>query len=108
MSKVSLVALAIWVTSCVRADAADVVTGGGCPTIDFERSGYTIRTARIDSPFSFLRWIRASLQGAQRDVSALDGKPYRHQDVLARADELERLAFLPDAIDQRVRVSLVT
>ena len=106
--RVLLVALAFGLALCGRVEGAAVVPGQGCPAgTDFERAGYTIRTARLESPFSFLRWVRAGLDDAQRGVARLEGQPYRTADVLSTANELERLNFLPDAIDQRVRVSLV-
>jgi hypothetical protein len=70
-------------------------------------AGYTIRTARVEGPFVFLRWVRARIDDAERDVSGLAGQRYRTVDVLQKARELENANFLPDAGDQRVRVSLV-
>jgi hypothetical protein len=38
----------------------------------------------------------------------LAGQPYRNAEVRQEANELEKLNFLPDAIELRVRVSLIT
>lgn len=103
-----MAALTFSLALCGRVEGAAVVPGATCPAgTDFELAGYTVRTAHVESPFSFLRWIRAEIDAAERGVARLTGQPYRNAEVLSTADELERLQFLPDAIDQRVRVSLV-
>ena len=75
---------------------------------DFERAGYIIRTARVESPFNYLNWIRAAIGNAQSNLAKLAGQPYRNAEVQQEANELEKLNFLPDAIELRVRVSLIT
>lgn len=106
---VPLAALALALLLCGRAEGAPaVVPGAGCaPGTNFEREGYTVRSARVRSPFSFLRWIRNAINSAQREVSSQDGVPFLYADVTAKVAELESLTFLPDSVDQRVRVSLI-
>src|SRR5258706_12737861 len=88
--------------------AAEVVPAGTCTAgTDFEKSGYSIRRARVQSPFSYLRWPRDAITDADRRVAQLNGSPYRNAAVRMKADELENLNFLPEAIEQRVRISLV-
>jgi hypothetical protein len=88
--------------------AAQVVPAGTCMAgINFEKSGYSIRAARVESPFSYLRWLRDAITDADRRVSQLNGQLYQNAIVRQKADELENLNFLPEAIEQRVRISLV-
>ena len=88
--------------------AAEIVTSGTCPPgTDFEKSGYVIRTARVESPFKYLNWLRVAISNAESDVSKLAGKPYKYPEVRQQADELEKQNFLPSLIEQRVKVSLV-
>ena len=91
-----------------KIHAAAPASQGTCPAgIDFEKSGYVIRAARVESSFMYLGWVRGAIKSAESRVSSLTGQPYRNIEVRQRADELERLSFLPDPIEQRVRVSLV-
>lgn len=108
-TKALLAALALTLLLCAGAEGATaVVPGAGCPTgTNFEREGYTVRSARVESPLSFLRWIRSAMNAAQREVRSQAGAPFRYADVRAKVEELENLTFLPDAIDQRVRISLI-
>jgi hypothetical protein len=88
--------------------AGEVVPAGTCTAgTDFEKSGYSIRKARVESPFSYLRWLRDAITDADRRVSQLNGQLYQNAIVRQKADELENLNFLPEAIEQRVRISLV-
>src|SRR5258706_5998414 len=88
--------------------AGEVVPAGTCTAgTDFEKSGYSIRTARVESPFSYLRWLRDAITDGDRSVLQLTGQPYQNAAVRMKADELEKLNFLPEAIEQRVRISLV-
>jgi len=104
----ALLALAVALALPVPGQGAAVLPAGTCPAgTDFEREGYAIRRARVEGPFTFLRWVRREVERAARDVERLSGQPYRHAEVRARADELEQLSFLPDGLDQRVRISLV-
>ena len=106
MAYVLILILEIWLYSETRA--APIVAAGNCPAgTNFESAGYVIRAARIDSPFKYLSWLRAAIHDAESNVSKLAGQPYRNAEVRQKADELEKLNFLPDAIEQRVRVSLV-
>jgi hypothetical protein len=103
---VLLVEACLWAPAWAEQRAA--VPVGTCqPGTDFEREQFTIRSARVEGPFAFLRWIRARLGAAEPDVSVLAGQPYRQADVLRKGDALEAQAFLPEAFDQRVRVSLI-
>ncbi len=106
MAYVLILLLEIWLSS--EAHPATIVAAGNCPAgTDFEKSGYVIRTARVESPFKYLSWLRAAIDNADLSVSRLNGQPYRAVEVHRKADELEKLNFLPDAIEQRVQVSLV-
>ena len=92
-----------------KAQAADIVAAGSCPIgVDFEMSGYKIRSARLESPFQYLRWFRAALKTAESHVADLaDHRPYLTREVRKRADQLEKLNLVQSAIEQPVRVSLV-
>ena len=91
------------------SSVAAAVATGTCPAgVDFEKSGYVIRLVRIENPFEYLTPLRAALRAAESNVSTLAGRPYRHDEIRSKADELERLNFLPSIIEQRVRISLVT
>ena len=105
-----LVLLAVEACLCAPVGAAPttVLSAASCPaSVDFERAGYTVRRARLEGPFAFLGWIRAGLEAAGPDVSALNGRPYREAEVLGKAGELEQMSFLPAPVEQRVRVSLI-
>ena len=107
-AKLALLTLFSGISLCTYSEEAAVRPSGNCPLgTDFEIAGYTIRTVRIENPFEFLRWVRARIDDAKRDVSSLAGRPYRTVDVQRTARELEGANFLPEAGDQRVRVSLV-
>src|SRR5258706_921184 len=106
MFYVLILLLELWLYSDTRA--AEVVPAGSCIAgTDFEKSGYSIRRARVESPFSYLRWLRDAITDADRSVLQLNGQPYQNAAVRQKADELEKLNFLPEAIEQRVRISLV-
>ncbi|HEY1236057.1 MAG TPA: hypothetical protein VGH22_21945 [Candidatus Binatia bacterium] len=91
-----------------KAQAADIVAAGSCPTgVDFEVSGYKIRSARLESPFQYLSWFRAALNTAEAQVADLAGRPYQAREVRKRADQLEKLNLVRSAIEPPVRVSLV-
>lgn len=91
-----------------KAQAADILAAGTCPTgVDFEASGYLIRTARLESPFQYLSWFRAALKTAEAQVADLAGRPYQAREVRNRADQLEKLNLVQSAIEQQVRISLV-
>ncbi len=108
LTKSALPALLLGISLCARAEEPAVRLSGGCPAgTDFEKAGYAIRSARVQGPFLFLRWVRARLEDARRDVSGLAGRPYRTADVLRMAQELEDSNFLPDMVERRVRFSLV-
>ena len=88
--------------------AAGVVPIGNCPAgVDFEKSGYIIRSARVETPFQYLSWLRTAIKNLGSNSADLAGRPYENSEVRRRADELEKLNFLPDLIEQQVRVSLV-
>ena len=91
-----------------KAEAADIVAADSCPTsVDFEATGYKIRSARLKSPFQYSSWFRAALKAAESHVADLANRPYENSEVRKRADDLEKLNFLPSVIEQPVRVSLV-
>jgi len=88
--------------------AAGVVPIGNCPAgVDFEKSGYIIRSARVETPFQYLSWLRTAIKNLGSNSADLAGRPYENSEVRRRADELEKLNFLPGLIEQQVRVSLV-
>jgi hypothetical protein len=91
-----------------KAQAADILAAGICPAgVDFEATGYLIRSARLESPFQYLNWFRAALKTAGAQVADLAGHPYQAREVRNRADQLEKLNLVQSAIEQPVRVSLV-
>ncbi|HEX5605190.1 MAG TPA: hypothetical protein VFY96_01670 [Candidatus Binatia bacterium] len=106
MAYVLLLTFAIILSS--RVQAASVLSAGNCPDgVDFEKSGYSIRFAHVESPFQYVSALRTAIKNAEVKVTDLAGRPYRNREVRKRADELEGLNFLPDAIEQPVRVSVV-
>jgi hypothetical protein len=106
MAYVLLLIFAIILSS--QAQAASVLSMGNCPAgVDFEKSGYIIRFAYVESPFQYLSWLRTAIKNLGSNVADLAGRPYANSEVRQRADELEKLNFLPDLIEQQVRVSLV-
>ncbi|HEX7232358.1 MAG TPA: hypothetical protein VF452_18345, partial [Candidatus Binatia bacterium] len=91
-----------------EGQAAEIVAAGSCPTgVDFEASGYKIRSARLESPFQYLKWFRAALKTAESHVADLPGRPYQAREVRNRADQLEKLNLVQSPIEQQVRISLV-
>jgi len=91
-----------------KAQAAGIVAADSCPTgVDFEASGYLIRSARLESPFQYLSWFRAALKTAEAQVADLARRPYQAREVRNRADQLEKLNLVQSAIEQQVRISLV-
>ncbi len=103
-----VVILIIEIFLLADAHGAAVVATGTCPAgVDFEKAGYIIRLVRIDSPFEYLAPLRAAIRTAESNVSTLAGRPYRHDEIRAKGDELERQNFLPGFLEQRVRISLV-
>src|ERR1044071_7093617 len=70
-----------------KAQAADIVAAGSCPTgVDFEASGYKIRSVRVESPFEYLSWFRAALKTAESRVADLADRPYLTREVRKRAE----------------------
>ena len=95
--------------SCCYAHAqpVPVAAPGQCPQPEqLEAERYTIRTVRIESPFGFLPWVSARMEGAQRGLSDLIGKPYRRQELIARRDDLTNLNFPPESEGQRIRFAV--
>src|ERR1044072_2654483 len=91
-----------------KAQAADILAAGICPTgVDFEATGYLIRSARLESPFQYLSWFRAALKTAEPHVADLADRPYLTREVRKRADQLEKLNLVQSALEQQVRISLV-
>ena len=106
MAYVLLLIFAIILSS--RAQAAGVLSTGNCPDgIDFEKSGYIIRFAHVESPFQYVSALRTAIKKLEPKMADLAGRPYQDREVRKRADELETVNFLPDAIEQPVRVSVV-
>jgi hypothetical protein len=106
MAYVLLLILEIIITA--KAHAGSVVISGNCPAGgDFEKSKYTIRSVRLDSPFQYLGSIESAVKILGSKVADLAGQPYQNREIRKRADELERINFLPGAIELPVRVSLV-
>src|ERR1051325_886706 len=106
MSYVLLLIFAIILSS--QATAASVLSTGNCPTgVDFEKSGYIIRFAHVDSPFQYVSALHPAIRNIEAAVAGLAGRPYQNREVRKRADELEALNFLPDVIEQPIRISVV-
>lgn len=106
MTYVLLLIFAIIFSS--QAQAASILSTGNCPDgVDFEKSGYTIRFAHIESPFQYVSALHTALRNIEAKVAELAGRPYRTREVRKRADELEAVNFLPAAIEQPVRISVV-
>src|SRR5262249_55631563 len=71
--------------------AAGVVPIGNCPAgVDFEKSGYIIRSARVETPFQYLSWLRTAIKNLGSNSADLAGRPYENSEVRRRADELEK------------------
>ena len=106
MAYVLLLIFAIILSS--QAQGASVLSTGNCPAgVDFEKSGYIIRLARVESPFQYVSALHAALRNIEAKVADLAGRPYQNREVRKRADELEAVNFLPDAIEQPIRISVV-
>ena len=106
MAYVLLLIFAIILSS--QAQAASVLSIGNCPAgADFEKSGYIIRLARVESPFQYVSALHTALRNIEAKVADLAGRPYQNREVRKRADELEAVNFLPDAIEQPIRISVV-
>jgi len=106
MSYVLLLIFAIILSS--QATAASVLSTGNCPTgVDFEKSGYIIRFAHVDSPFQYVSALHTAIRNIEAAVADLAGRPYQNREVRKRADELEAVKFLPDVIEQPIRISVV-
>ena len=91
-----------------RAEELAVVAGNRCPIdTNFEAAGYTVRTARAFSPFSFLPWVSAGLGTIDRRLDAMRGQPYRRADVAAAKDALDRVNFAGDDTGQRITISMI-
>jgi hypothetical protein len=106
MAYVLLLISAIILSS--QAQAAGVLSTGNCPTgVDFEKSGYIIRFAHVKSPFQYVSALHTAIRNIEAKVADLGGRPYQNREVRKRADELEAVNFLPDVIEQPIRISLV-
>src|SRR5438477_13062524 len=93
--------------NAVAATPPPVVPTTGCVAgTDFEREGYTVRTARARSPFCFLPWIRASVNAADRMLVELEGRPYRMTQIDLKSAEIERFDFAAIDVEQRVSLRL--
>ena len=106
MAYVLLLIFAIILSS--QAQAAGVLSTGNCPAgVDFEKSGYIIRFAHVKSPFQYVSALHTAIRNIEAKVADLAGRPYQNREVRKRADELEAVNFLPDVIEQPIRISLV-
>ena len=106
MAYVLLLIFAIILSS--QAQAANVLSIGNCPAgADFEKSGYIIRFAHVKSPFQYVSALHTAIRNIEAKVADLAGRPYQNREVRKRADELEAVNFLPDVIEQPIRISLV-
>lgn len=106
MAYVLLLIFAIILSS--QAQAASALSTGNCPTgVDFEKSGYIIRFAHVKSPFQYVSALHTAIRNIEAKVADLGGRPYQNREVRKRADELEAVNFLPDMIEQPIRISLV-
>ena len=103
----------IGVVACVlalsaRGEGLAVVAGDRCAAgTNFETAGYTVRSARAFSPFSFLPWVGTGLASVDASLAAMRGRPYRRSDVDAAKDALDRVNFDGDDGEQRIRISLI-
>ena len=106
MAYVLLLIFAIILSS--QAQAAGILSTGNCPAgVDFEKSGYIIRFAHVKSPFQYVSALHTAIRNIEAKVADLGGRPYQNRKVRKRADELEAVNFLPDVIEQPIRISLV-
>ena len=103
----------IGVVACVlalsaRGESLAVVAGDRCPAgTNFETAGYTVRSARAFSPFSFLPWVSTGLGTVDASLAAMSGRPYRRSEVDAAKDALDRVNFAGDDGEQRIKISLI-
>jgi hypothetical protein len=78
----------VFVLSCMKASAQSAPALQECvPGTNYEAQGYTIRDARIEDPWDFLRFRRSGGDAADEAVRKLKGKPYRKADI----DQAERI-----------------
>ncbi len=105
MRKLINFALLLVVCPALVGQQKTVIVAGSCPPArTMEAEGYTIGSARVEDPFSFLPWIGAKVREAQTTVAALNGKPFRLDEVQKLLDSK---SFLPEASDQRVQVDML-
>ncbi len=101
-------ALAFVLAWSARAEDLAVLAGNRCPSdTNFEAAGYTVRSARAFSPFSFLPWVSAGLGAVDHRLAGMRGQPYRRADVDAAKDALDRVNFAGDDSEQRIKVSMI-
>jgi hypothetical protein len=105
MRKLLNFTLALVVCPALAGQQKPVVAAGSCSsTTHYEEEGYTIRSVRVEDPFSFLPWIGAKVRAAQTAVDGLRGKPFRMNDVTSPLHSGE---FLSAPSEQRVQLDLI-
>ncbi|HEY7164991.1 MAG TPA: hypothetical protein VIB79_10545 [Candidatus Binatia bacterium] len=106
MVYLAVLVVVLWLSA--GAHGASIAIGDSCQTgTDFEKAGYLVRAARVESPFGYLNWLRTAIHDEQSDVSGLAGKPYSSAAVREKADALDKRLFADGIFEQRVKVSLV-
>jgi hypothetical protein len=112
--------LAAWQTAlaCILALAAapshamgqshDPIVANGCVRgTNYETEGFRIRSAKVRSPFAFLRTLSGLRREGDRLAAPLEGAAFRYDSVKAVRNAIENLNWLPDLPDLRVRASVV-
>jgi hypothetical protein len=96
-----------------RADAQQpmdrsLVEASSCVSgTDYEREGYGIRSATVIAPFDYVRRVGRAVSAAAAQADVLAGTPFEYAKVSETREAIAALEWLPDTVDQRIRVDLV-
>ncbi len=100
-----LMLMLTWASVAFAGDATPQ-SASNCPT-HASLEGYTIRDARVEHPFAFLRWLKPVTDDADNAIAFLKGQNYRVSLVSDGIAALEKKAFLPETGDPAVRVNIL-
>jgi hypothetical protein len=100
--------LAVVCVGFAPADEVAPIATGSCPVhTNLENEHYVIRRAYVDDPFSFLRWLKPIVAGANTSLSFLNGQPYSSTAVRQGMTALDKLTFVNESGDQEVAVDVI-
>ena len=94
--------------SRAMGQSSDPIVAHGCVHgTNYETERFRIRSARVRSPFAFLRTLTALRREGDDLAAPLNGAAFRYDSVKAVRNAIEELHWLPDLPDLRVRASVV-